>query len=561
MDGLRLVFIVLLLVPGAVSATTLTEKFEKDYIPLGPAYNEVSMAVADFDSDGKTDGIVAIDSRGGRVLAFSFSGPSQLWTVSNPNIVAGSSDGAIIAADLDGDGKSSDIIAGAGGIYAINSGTVIWKFSTIGSIYSLAMVDLDGDGKANEIVAGGFKGVYALDESGVSLWNFTDPSGAVETISGIDFDKDGVPESVLLGSTKIFYVLDKDGNRLWSKIASDNVYSVISADFDNDGYQTDIVVGSGDGNVTAFNSDGEYLWEYRAYVDPGNKIKLYAADLSSTGIFGNIIVNADTVHGLNSAGTRAWSGTFVGNVVALIDFNGDGKMEGAVTGSSSKIYAVSPTGQQVGYYLLDSGSKKGPYNVTGATALSAADLDGDGYLDDIFGVTNGAYFALAHTTDVPAAPATTSPPATTAAPVTTARPTPGEVTVDLGDDKTVTEGTLVTLTADAAPGLETGKIISYVFTEGTDILNQDETDKKSLGKIFEVGEHEIKVVVTDNEGGTASDIVRITVTSQSTPAPTAAPQEQTSPLLMVLLGVAIGAAIVGAILYYMKKKGPEDEWV
>jgi len=559
MDVLKFLFIVMILLPGAASAATLTEKFEKDYTPLGSATGAVSFAVADFNSDGKADGIAALDSKGGRVLAFSFSGPGQMWTVSTPNIAAGSSDGTIIAGDLDGDGKSSDIIAGAKGIFAINSGTVMWKFKTADSIYSLAMVDLDGDGKANEIVAGGFKNVYALDSSGASLWNFTDVSGAVEVVSGIDIDKNGVPESVIIASGKIFYVLDKNGSRMWSKIASNIVYSVISVDFDNDGYRSDIVVGSGDGNVTALNSKGEYLWEYRAYVDPGKKIKLYPADLSSTGIFSNIIVNADTVHALNSAGTRSWSSTFVGNVMTQVDFNGDGKMEGVVTGTSNNLYAISATGQQVGYYLKDNDAKEGPYNITGATALSAVDLDDDGYLDDIFGVTNGAYFALAHTTDAPVpVQTTTAPVATTVAPVTTAPPVPGEVSVDLGDDKTVTEGTVVTLNAEATPGLSTGSIVSYTWTEGDTLLGED----KTLGKIFDAGEHTIKVTVKDNTGASAYDTVKVTVTAKETTAPTDAPQEQTSPFLMVLLGVGIGVVIVGAILFYMKKnKGPEDEWV
>jgi hypothetical protein len=228
-----------------------------------------------------------------------------------------------------------------------------------------------------------------------------------------------------------------------------------------------------------------------------------------------------------------------------------------VTSTSNRIYAISPTGQQVGYYLKDDGVKKSPYNITGATALSAADLDGDGYLDDIFGVTSGAYFALAHTTDAPAAPTTTSPPATTAAPVTTAPPAPKDVTVDIGEDKTVTKGTVVTLTAEAAPSLDTGSIVSYIWTEDNTVLGQD----KSLSKIFDEGEHTIRVEVTDNTGAKSSDVIKVIVIAPTSPTPTAAPPKQTSPLKMVLLGVAIGVAIVGAILYYMKKKGPEKDWV
>ncbi|MBU2559957.1 PKD domain-containing protein, partial [archaeon] len=101
-------------------------------------------------------------------------------------------------------------------------------------------------------------------------------------------------------------------------------------------------------------------------------------------------------------------------------------------------------------------------------------------------------------------------------------------------------------------------IVSYTWTEGDTLLGED----KTLGKIFDAGEHTIKVTVKDNTGASAYDTVKVTVTAKETTAPTDAPQEQTSPFLMVLLGVGIGVAIVGAILFYMKKnKGPEDEWV
>lgn len=558
MDNLKLVFIVIFLIPGVVSAATLTEEFEKDYISLGSATGTASMATVDFNSDGKIDGVVAIDSRGGRVLAFDFSGPGLIWSVTNPDIAAGSTDGAIISADLDGDGRSSDVIAGAKGVYAINSGTVIWKFITRDSIYSLAMVDLDGDGNASETVAGGTGNLYALDASGVSLWNFTDINRVVTSVTGIDLDKDGVPESVLFGSGKVVYILDSNGDRVWSRMASDTVYSVISADLDSDGYLTDSVVGSGDGNVTALNKAGEYLWYYKAYVDPGNKIKLYAADLSSTGVFNKIIVNADSVHALNAAGSRAWSGTHVGDAIALVDFNSDGKRESMVIGTSKNIYAINPRGQSVGYYLLDDGKKKSPYNITGASTLSAADLDGDGYLDDIIGVGNGIFFALAHITTAP--PQTTAPP-----PETTPAPVPQDVTVEIGQDRSVTENTLITLTADATPSLPDGSIVSYIWTEDSTILGQE----KSLSKIFPVGEHEINVVVTDNTGEKASDTVKVTVATQESPTPkpaatTEAPPatgKQTSPIIMVLVGIAIGAVIVGVILHFLKKqKGSEGDW-
>ncbi len=73
-------------------------------------------------------------------------------------------------------------------------------------------------------------------------------------------------------------------------------------------------------------------------------------------------------------------------------------------------------------------------------------------------------------------------------------PTPKNVTVEIGGDKSVTENTLVTLTADATPSLPDGSIVSYIWTEGVTVLGQE----TPLSKIFDVGEHEIKVEVIDN---------------------------------------------------------------
>ncbi|MEE8402089.1 MAG: PKD domain-containing protein, partial [Candidatus Hydrothermarchaeaceae archaeon] len=224
---------------------------------------------------------------------------------------------------------------------------------------------------------------------------------------------------------------------------------------------------------------------------------------------------------------------------------------------SNKIYAISSSGLQVGYYLPDGINKRGPYNITGASTLSPADLDGDGYLDDIIGVGSGTFFALAHKTLAPA-PEATTPPVTTSPPPLKLK----NVSVEAGEDRTVTKNTLVTLTPETTASLDNGSIVSYLWTEGSTILGQE----KSLSKIFEEGEHEIKVIITDNTGAKASDTIIVIVAAQSSPTPpptTTAPEpegNQTSPIMMVLLGIIIGAVVVGAIMYFSKKKESEEEW-
>jgi LysM repeat protein len=565
---MKKIIILLVLIPATVYGA-LTEKFDEDYTILGTSTGSASITMVDFNSDGKMDGVAIIDGSGSRVLAISFSG-TPLWSMSTRR---GTTTGTIISADLDGDGYIDDVIAGAGEVYAIGpEGNLIWSFAPDGSVYSLATADLNGDGKNNEIVVGSWKKLYALDSNGNTLWNFTDLTAGVESVTGVDLDSDGAFDGVAAVSGKMLNILDSDGNRLWSKVLSDIAYSVVAVDLDGDGYLNHIVVGCKDRNVSAFTSTGEYEWSYSAYLEAGERMKLYPADLGSRGVLNHIVIKADQVHAIGPDGTRVWPQTFPGDSVALVDFNYDGKLEGVVTGTASRIYAISPAGQQVGFYYSEADwreIKHSPYNKTGAeVALSAADLDGDGYLDDIIGIGGGAIFSIAHETLAPAptpAPTTTPPPAM-------------EIKVDLGPDIEVTEGATVTLTAEATPSTPTGSIQLYTWSvDGID--KSAGRDVKSFSAVLPPGTHTIKVTVIDDQNQKAEDTVTVTVKPLATPMPTTPtptiatttppptttampPTEEKpiSPWLYVLIGIIVGIAIVGAVAAVILRKKPEEEW-
>lgn len=553
-----IIAILIFLTPALGYAVELTERFEEDYTTLGTCAGSASIATVDFDSDDRLDGVAIIDDVGSRVLAISFTG-AQLW---NMKIVRGMTAGAIISADLDGDGYISEVVAGSEEVYAVDSlGNLIWNFAPEGSVYSLSTADLDGDGNANELIVGSWKLLYALSSNGDSLWNLTDLTAGVESVAGVDINLDGVPESVAAVSGRILYVFDSKGERLWSKVLSDVAYSVVAADLDGDGYLSDIVVGCGDRNVSAFGAAGEYKWSYQAYIEPGERMKLYAVDLGSKGIFDHVVIKADTVHAVGPDGTMVWPKTFPGDSLAPVDFNNDGKFEGVVTGTATKIYAISPLGQQVGFYQVDD-KKYHPYNKTGAeVALSAADLDGDGFLDDIIGIGSGAIFSLAHESLAPAPVVTTPPPVM-------------EIKVDLGPDIEVTEGATVTLTAEATPSTLEGKIELYVWSvDGVD--KSAGRDVKTFGIALPPGTHEIKVEVTDDQGEKAEDVVTVTVkplVAPTTPPPTPevttppattpAPEVEKppSPWGYLLIGVIIGIALVGIVAAALLRRKPEEEW-
>jgi|GEM_PF-2825391 hypothetical protein len=565
MKHVFLVLIPLILLAQGVYADELTEKFDKDYTSYEESITgRASMAIIDFDSDGKMDGVAILDVKSSRVLAISFSGPlNLLWKKS---VKPGLTEGIIIAADITGDGRKNEVVVGSGKTYVFDSsGNVEWTFESGAAVYSIATADLDEDGTPNDLVIGAHGVLYVVDHNGKSLWNITGLAASVEAVTSLDLNKNGKPEGVAYATSKFLYVTDSEGKQLWTRSLPKNIFSAISLDLDGDGYSSEIVVASSNGNVTAYDSEGNYLWSYFAYTSEGRRIKLYKADLDSDGIVNNVIIQADVLHALNPDGTNKWKFNVGIDSLSSIDFNSDGSYEGLIGGTKSKIYAINPLGQQVGFYDEDSQKFK-PYNKTGAEiAISAADLDGDGYLDDVIGIGKNTIFALNH---ISLAPAPETPP-----PVT-------EIKVDLGPDIEVTEGAVVTLTAEATPSTASGRIELYKWSvDGVD--KSAGRDVKAFSITLPPGTHTIKVSVVDDRGEKAEDTVTITVKPVSTPLPqttappTTTPIETTPPpttvpplaeekppipWLYLLIGVIIGIVVVGIIALVMLRGKSGEEW-
>ncbi|MDD2791032.1 MAG: PKD domain-containing protein [Sulfurimonas sp.] len=78
-----------------------------------------------------------------------------------------------------------------------------------------------------------------------------------------------------------------------------------------------------------------------------------------------------------------------------------------------------------------------------------------------------------------------------------------------GADQNISEGTNVTLNASASSDTD-GTIVSYLWKEGDTFLSTDSSFSKSD---FSAAAHTITLTVTDNNGGTATDTVVITVTN------------------------------------------------
>ncbi len=440
--------LLLFLVPfTVVYGQELTEEFEKEYVSLGSSTGSASMATVDFDKDGKFDTTILLDDSGGRFkgIGFDFTG---LWEKS---VMRGTTEGSVLSLDLDGDGYVNEFVIGSRNVTSFNVfGDKIWSFEPAGSVYKMTSVDLNGDGVLSEIAVGSWGILYAITSAGTPQWEYPIESGSPESISNVDLDLDGVPETVLVGAGKILYVLNSQGKLVWTKSAPEAIHSVLSADIDSNGYMNDIVIASADGNISVFDASGKSRWSYKVPVSAGKKLELFAVDLDSTGKKNAIVVKAATVYAFLPNGNKRWTFGVGADAITPLDFNSDGKFEGIVAGSTSKIYAIDYKGRQVGYYPTDS-TTQSPYNMTGANVLIPVDLDGDGFLDDLMGVSGNTIFALKHKSTAPS---------------------PGIVDADgdgLTDEDETARGSDPNKADTDADGWDDGQEVSA----GTDPLNKD----------------------------------------------------------------------------------------
>ncbi len=388
----------LILISGNVFATELTEEFEKEYISLGAVTGTASSVImihVDSDSDGKPDSVAMLYNDGSRLDLIDFNGARKWAKDVKPPL---NKVGALVTADLNGDGISNDIIVGAQNVTAFDSdGQKLWSFKPAASAYSLASGDINSDGK-DEVIVGGFKNIYALDSAGRHIWSFPidDTSSAIALA---DLDSDGKIDSIVAGGLYAFYIIGLDGKGKWTKGTGEagRISSIITADLDSDGYLSDIIVGHLDGTITAYNSKKETLWTVEKPVleDP----TLYPIDMDGYGYLNHVLVKSEKsvrVYVLTPGGQDRFPPIYAKSV-APVDFDSDGRPESLIAGSSVKIFAYNSNRVQVGYYM-DDDKKIFPYNRTGADALISIDYDGDGFLDDVMGVAGktNTLFILEH---------------------------------------------------------------------------------------------------------------------------------------------------------------------
>jgi hypothetical protein len=459
--------------------------------------NPTAIGGVDFDEDGIPDG--AVVGTLVKVTALDAWGKRWDYPVGDAK--------SITAVDLDKSGYRNEVIVAAGKVHGLSAGgNVRWVYDTLG--HAAVSLDLNSDGYDDEVVIGGDNGVYALDSLGASLWNLT----FGERIRRLTALKDGV----IAGSNVYVRKISRAGSLRWTVRLTGNVGALAPLDFDEDGKPDGVVAASLDGNITAFSTSGVKLWPgyYRSGFE--GDILMAPLDLDSDGYTDEVAVSMGPLYAFDSAGLRMWQvseGVRGAMSLAALDLDRDGKLDDVALGTESNIYFFDANGKRLGVF-----------NLSGASHLVAVDLDGDGRISELIAVdeselkARGIKISLVDNT-TSAAPPTTQPPQTTAPPQTTPPPTEQEempavesknLSVDAGPDLVVNEGTEVTLSANVSLASPGNKIVAYLWTENTTVLNSNAL-ANDITKTFPIGNHTIRIHVMDDAGNAASDEVYIIV--------------------------------------------------
>jgi hypothetical protein len=365
------------------------------------------LAVGDVDDDGKID--LLVTSVAGEVMPLFGNGDGTFR--SGPRFALGHEKAflASAAGDFDGDGKLDLAIAwsytfpdhpGAVGV-ALGNGDGTFRFTSGTNAFNrshpsaIAVADLDGDGKLDLIadVARGSVLVTALGKGDGTLGAIAYHRAAGRLLAAADLDGDGRADVIAATGNGVAVSAGNGDGTLHAPRAFEIggegggiTGRVAVGDFNRDGFadvavtyndttiaQIDVLLGDGRGGLRRASSLG--------LGDSSERSELDAVDVDGDGILD--LVYADELRVLLGKGDGTfrqafYNGRISANAMAFGDFDGDGKIDVALRYLRQAGVTILP-GKGDGTF-----AKERPIAVAVdrvVTAITAADLDGDGHAD------------------------------------------------------------------------------------------------------------------------------------------------------------------------------------
>jgi hypothetical protein len=448
----------------------------------------------------------------------------------------------VTAADLNGDGIQDliSVLQNSNIVVALGNGDGTFQTAqplSIGSAGNvLAIGDFNGDGKL-DIATTGSSSVYILLGHGDGTFGEPTQFQADNGVDGIvlgDFNGDGILDIATANSSDLTVsILLGNGDGTFqdpSPFATGNhPVAIAAADFNNDGKLDIAVTNTSDNTVSVLlgNGNGTLQTQQTFSTNPNgsNAQGIAVGDVNGDGKPDIVVLNASgsanastlaVLLGNGSGGFTTQTPTTFGPTpasLALVDVNGDGKLDAVVTYSTTAAGVLLGSGN--GTFQAEQDYPTG----NGSNFTAIADFNADGKLDlatsnytdgtatillnqvteqavlnNVSIVGSGTHNAVAaYAGDTNYAPSTSNKVPLTAAPVA---PT---ITLAAQPSATVTYGTalsvLVTLTGPSGSPTPTGSI-DYTVDGGASTnqtLSSGGTTTISLGSALAYGTHTVSV--------------------------------------------------------------------
>jgi outer membrane protein assembly factor BamB len=312
----------------------------------------------DIDGDEDLDLVVGNEYIDYYIYAFDGDSSTLMWTSEQLSGYARD----IAFGDVTGDGNLNIIAATYDRVQVLEAinGTKTWYYSVAGTMASVGSADFDDDDILDVLVGGGAdfsgsppdpdKSVWALKSSlSPLLWEYTfgeyGNALAIGDLNG-DIYMDVVTVSSLDDAASA--INGENGSELWTWVGTENLYSVTTGDFNDDGID-DVAVAGADDKVTAlYGNNGSVMWQFTNTNGQIYRKNLQAADLNSDGYI-DVIAGCDdsivyAINGLN--GNQLWS-RYIGaasNEVELAQMDDSGPLDVVVAvgsgASGKKVVAI-----------------------------------------------------------------------------------------------------------------------------------------------------------------------------------------------------------------------------
>jgi len=366
----------------------------------------ISIAASDLDGDGKID--LAVANLGGNVsvLRNTSSAPSSISYAPKMDYATGDQPYSVALSDLDGDGKVDLAVANriSGNLTLLENTSQIGNISfetgvnfTTGTFpVSVVGGDLNGDGKPDLAVANRTSGTLSIfRNSGVrtppTISSFTPTSGPIGTsvtITGAAFDSDPSKNIVFFGAAE-GSVTAATPTEIIVTVPAGTTYDLITV------LKNELIASTATPFIVTYDGansigPGEFVpkEDYTTGFGPSD---VAMADLNGDGKPDLVVTNqsSHTVSILRNTSLDTDAITYAGKVdfatdtnpvsVSLSDFDGDGKMDLAVSTLNNTVSILRNTDDGSG--AISFASKIDYETGFSPWSVSAGDFDSDGNMD------------------------------------------------------------------------------------------------------------------------------------------------------------------------------------